>query len=399
MLNETNENISFVSCPPFGVLIVGSKLSSTIYLAVFCCTCLISVVSTLLNALVLVALLASRLKRTQSLLIMLNVGDLLVGLILLPLYAVYMHGLRYGTIDCVLGRALMVIGYSITMITCLNIAFLTLQLYRDIINPFKHQHWSSVSNHIILSFCWIVTSASISTIVLAFPEFWDIFQFVVGGVLFIIYCIMLVAHNRVYTETKQITKNKHDYKTNGMVMKKKTFKMVSTILLAFGLTYIPFVLFAVYVGIHGINPVLRSFYAPLIEIMAMSSALLDPLIYCFRLKSIRHEVIRVLNCRCQQNANLHHKHQSKFEKIKQHTGLTMNSVNLSILTSSMTSMSSIRFNHESKYRDTEGNNNHHIICHTLSQPLTSLTEKDETLDKFHREQASVLRKAKYLYVP
>ena len=413
MLNNTTttkENISYVSCPPFGVLIIGTETSSTIYLTVFCCTCIISIISSALNILVFVALLTSQLRSKKSLLIMLNVGDLIASIILMPLYGVYMYDLYFGRINCVLGRALMAIGYTVTMITCINIVFITIQLYHAIINPFKHRHWSSLSNHVVplVSFFWIVTSASVSTIVFAFPQIWNLFKSIIGGLMLIIYCTVLISHKRVYTETKQIVKNKHDYKTNGIAMKKKTFKMVSTVMIAFGLSYLPFVVFAVYIGINGINPVLRSFYAPFIELMVLSSALFDPLIYCFRMKSIRSEMMRILKCRCQQNTNtIHDKHRvvRKFKTIKQETGITMNTVNLSILTASITSMSSIRFDHESKYHDTDANNNHQIICRTLSQtlpsPKTSSSSEDrrDTLDKFHREQGHVLKKAKYLYVP
>ena len=402
--NTTTTDNAYVSCPPFGVLIIGTETSSTIYLSVFYCTCVISIISTLLNMLVFAALLTSRLRNKKSLLIMLNVGDLLASIILMPLYAVYMYDLHLGRINCVLGRALMAIGYSVTMITCINIVFITIQLYHAIINPFKHRHWSSLSNHVVplVLFCWIVTSVSVSTIVFAFPQIWNIFKSIVGGFMLLLYCTALVAHKRVYTETKQIVRNKHDYKTNGIVMKKKTFKMVSTVMIAFGLSYLPFVVFAVYIGIHGINSILRSFYAPWIELMVLSSALFDPLIYCFLLKSILCEMVRILKCRCRQKT-VHvnrQRVQRKFETIKRQTGITMNSVNLSILTASITSMSSIRFDHESKYRDTDANNNHRIICRTLSQSLpSSAEEKRETLDKFHREQAHVLKNAKFLYVP
>ena len=197
MLNNTTttkENISYVSCPPFGVLIIGTETSSTIYLTVFSCTCIISIISSALNILVFVALLTSQLRSKKSLLIMLNVGDLIASIILMPLYGVYMYDLYFGRINCVLGRALMAIGYSVTMITCINIVFITIQLYHAIINPFKHRHWSSLSNHVVplVSFFWIVTSASVSTIVFAFPQIWNLFKSIIGGLMLIIYCTCLL---------------------------------------------------------------------------------------------------------------------------------------------------------------------------------------------------------------
>ena len=411
MRNATTDgDFKGVACPPFGLLLVGTQLSATIYTTVFCSTCLLAVASTLLNTLVLFALVtSSQLRNTKALLVMLTIADLITALVLMPMYAAHMLRLRNGEIDCVMGRVLMAFGYTVTTMTCLNITFITMQLYHAIINPFNHQRWSSASNHMVklVLVSWIVTSVSVLTVVFAFPRFWNKFKLLVGGLLFLIWCILLVAHRRVYKETKEIVRKEHDYKTNGIVMKRKTFKMVSTVLLAFGLCYLPYVVLAIYIGIHGINPVLRSFYAPWIEIMVMSSSLLDPLIYCFRLKSIRRKVLGILKCgRKTFHNSRRHQVEQKFKTIKQHTGLSLNSVNLSILTASMTSMSGIRFDHERKYHDNDGNNNHQVICKTLSQPSTSPSSSkgrggggEKTLEKFHREQASVLKKANYLYVP
>ncbi|XP_066915383.1 short-wave-sensitive opsin 1-like [Clytia hemisphaerica] len=402
MLNNTSLEMSVgvngVSCPPFGLLLVGTPLATNIYLSIASVATFLSLCAIVLNLLVLIALLSLQQYRTNFLLILLNVVDLFSGLILLPSYAYYMWELHQGRLECIFGRTLMVIGYCLTIISCSTIAFITAQLYSAIFNPFGHHRWSRKSNCLPIVFmCWFGLAVLVFLFAFILTVYWKMFKLCVGGIFFTIYVILVIAHKKVYAGTQRIAKfTHHQQNDQKLVLQRRTFKMITTVLIAFGLCYLPYIIFALYIAIKGINPEIRSFYGPWVEVMAMSSSVFNPVIYCFRLKSIRRKVIILLCCKktLRQTSR-------KFSVIKQQTGIPLTSISLSVLTSSITSLSSIKFNHQSKYHD-KNSNNHKIICKTLSQPTNVLNPKNKdisTLDGIHRHQASVLKQARYLYIP
>jgi len=387
-----------VSCHPFGPLLVNTDAIQRLYLSISILSGLLSTSTVMLNTLVFIAMITSRQYRAPAnhLLIMLNTIDLAAGLLLIPLYAVYMSQLQHGTIDCVLGKVLMVAGYSITIISTITIGFMTSQLYHAILNPFKyHRRVSNKSTYIpLVSSIWIVIITSVFVFVFILPAFWNLFKLVTGTIFLIIYCSLCIAHKKIYSSTRMILKS-NDQSKQSLVTNRKTLKMVTTVLLAFGLTFLPFVVYAIYITICGLTPFVRSFYSPCIEIVAMSNSLLNPCIYCFRLKTIRKRVLGLLLCRSGQKTD------RKFAMIKRQTGIPVNSVNLSIITTSITSLSSIKFNNETKYADTTSNNKKTLLK-ALSNPSThnsNRIEEDKTLDICHRKQANVLKTAKFLFLP
>jgi len=165
----------------------------------------------MLNTLVFIAMITSRQYRAPAnhLLIMLNTIDLAAGLLLIPLYAVYMSQLQHGTIDCVLGKVLMVAGYSITIISTITIGFMTSQLYHAILNPFKyHRRVSNKSTYIpLVSSIWIVIITSVFVFVFILPAFWNLFKLVTGTIFLIIYCSLCIAHKKIYSSTRMILKS------------------------------------------------------------------------------------------------------------------------------------------------------------------------------------------------
>jgi len=254
----------------------------------------------ILNGPVLIAMVTVKNYRNSPshvLLIILSVSDFVIGVAILPPYVVHVWFLSERKISCALSQFLKFSGYAMSSLTVLLILFTTIQLYLAIVRPFLFEHAHNKKyNLVYLMSTWLTLLASQFLCLYVFPTYWRTFKrYIASTILFAIFVVILILHTRISLEVnklkKQATRNP-SIRTSAV--HKRAFLMTSTIIMAFAFCYLPIASLLTYDLVNGATLQTETYVMPLCEFAALSNAVFDPLIYCLRLRVVRHKIRRML---------------------------------------------------------------------------------------------------------
>ena len=267
------------------------------------------------NGLVVAAMSTTKQYRrspSHVLLLVLAICDLLIGLVSMPAYVVHQWMIshcshQYDETQCQLSKFVKFGGYSFSSLTILTIALITIELYLAIVRPFVYEHRYNKQYFLLyLLLTWTLFLASNFVMLYAFPAQWSSFKsFVVSWLCIVIFLMIIVFHSLLSIEVGKLSRStttNPSFNTttttnnnNNNRINKKTFRMTTTIIIAFSICYLPlsvgmlYKVFSNTTSMTSYNDVM-----PWCEVIALCNSALDPLIYCFRLRFIRHKIRRMV---------------------------------------------------------------------------------------------------------
>ncbi|XP_066920123.1 melanocortin receptor 5-like [Clytia hemisphaerica] len=267
----------------------------------------------LLNGLVVIAMVTSKQYRklpSHALLLVLAVCDLLIGVISLPPYDVHMWLVSNGNLNCQLSKFVKLSGYSMSSLTVLTIAVISVELYLAIVRPFLYEHVYNRKYYLVLLVSvWCLFLASHMVFLYIFPEDWRLFKRYIAPVILIsVFMVIIMFHSLIYSELKRLKRQTTTNPTfrSGQRAHKKAFLMTTSIIVVFAMCYLPIAIVMLYEHIKTTSTKIETFVLPWCEFIALSNPILDPMIYCFRLRFIRRRIKQLLcSTKIQHSGSIH----------------------------------------------------------------------------------------------
>ena len=293
-------NITTFLCYSFSPKLVYHSGVNLNYRIVSIFSAFITVLSVTLNSLVIFAMISTRRykKPADVLPLMLSITDLLAGLTVTPLFAIEMYMLSYGQKVCQLPLFLAVFGYSLLGMSVATINVNAVELYLAIVRPFVYEGRFNQRYYLkILLILWSLYIMPTFLIAQLTKKHWKIYKLVVSVINLLIYICVCISHFYVHRELKAIAvktsplKNKH---SGGKSQNNQNlFRMTSSVLLAFGVCAFPNFVMNVYNMIWGTTALMEGYYSTWCDAITTCTIVFDPLIYCYRLKTIRERIIKI----------------------------------------------------------------------------------------------------------
>lgn len=224
--------------------------------------------------------------------------------------------------DCALSKFVKLSAYSFASFTILTIALITIELYLAVVRPFVYEHRYNKQYFLFYLFSsWFLLIGSNTVMLYALPILWNTYKsFVVSWLCILVFLLIIVFHTLLSIEVGKLNRtatvanpffnraiarihnreyqNKNNNKNHNRA-NRKTFRMTSTIIAAFSLCYLPLSIAMLYQIFHppsmtSYNDVVITYVMPWCEVIALCNSALDPLIYCFRMRCIRHKIIQMV---------------------------------------------------------------------------------------------------------
>jgi len=252
----------------------------------------ISVVGSMLNLVVFLAMYSTRSSRRLHLnkfLMTLTSLDFLVASVGLPLYIRYDWLLSRGMFCCDIGKILITIVYPLLLMSVSTIATINLQLCMAILRPFIYDAVPNrrLSLPILLgvNFTWALFTIFS---VYVFSHWWSIFRMVSGSFSLIVYITISCLHFFICSESRKIRKRSQSNASLACTsVTRKTIRLATSVLVSFGLLYLPYTLLSIYTVIYSITPYINTYFDVWCEFTAMTTCICNPILYCIRLDSVR----------------------------------------------------------------------------------------------------------------
>ena len=258
----------------------------------------VCILAAILNLLVFISIFKQRRMREQSLnryLLTLTAVDFMSALTALPMYIHYNLSLSAGHFCCHIGNILMMAACAFTMMSITTISVVNLQLYLAILKPFLY---SSIFNQqyafsTLLSINLFWGLSTITTIYLL-PKWWNSFRIIASGFAFLSYIIISILHYFICQESRNIRERS---KSNATLacnrITQKTLRLTTLVLITFGLCYLPFSTASFYTMVVPITPAFNTYFDTWAEHCALTNCVLNPILYCMRLGSVRRSILRM----------------------------------------------------------------------------------------------------------
>ena len=158
---------------------------------------------------------------------------------------------------------------------------------------FDNHFWKSF---IILVILWIVYAIASTLILMVFSkELFTTFMVSFGFITLVVFISLCILQYRISLETTRIaTRNKTQADAEGLRIIHRTNKMTRGILLVFGICFSPFVLILILIKTLTSHQAFVSTYLRLwFLLVANLNPLLDPVVYCIRMKSVRKRMMKI----------------------------------------------------------------------------------------------------------
>lgn len=258
---------------------------------------LLCIATVLQNSVVFMAMLS--MKRfladgsiTNRFLITLTFVDLMLGLFVAPFYIHFSWLISEGRFCCDISRAVYACGYSSLLISMTTITFITVELLLAITCPFVYQNRLNRTCSLPLFFV-ITLTWTVATFVFLYylRSLWEVYRLVTSSLMLVVFVSICFCHWYIYKEVMKVKRRSSSNQSlSCRGMREKTVKLASSVLVTFGLCYLPYVVLALHMEISGPNAFRQSYFEPWGEFIAGSNVFWDPLIYCVRFHSIRSSI-------------------------------------------------------------------------------------------------------------
>jgi len=232
-------------------------------------------------------------------LVILSCSDLLASIAVEPFISYDFLLLSDSINDCRISNLTRFLGFNIFFISVTIIALINIEQFLMISRPFA-------SSNMLCSFSLIMfTMATIWTVciivsgvsIYMYPfSFFPKYKTGLTVTTLLIYSCMCLMQMKVNRETRRLVTNQNRPKSQqieDVKLRVRVAKMATSIILVFGLCYVPSILVHVY---EIVRPSQLKFSSTYIRtwcfFISYLNPLLDPLVYCFRLKSFRNYLFK-----------------------------------------------------------------------------------------------------------
>ena len=288
-------NKSLPICNTDNLQAIFTKPALTLYLSTALIACLIVIITIALNCTFLATMLfQSRMQRSISnkLLMTLSTTDLLIGILVWPLIAATSF-INYNVdIKCHLSNVTIFLGYHFVLVTLSTVFLVAVEQYLAIIHPYLYI--SQVTFHRLIYPMLISTSLLLlinMIVIITYKEFWltylQIF-FVPIGV--IIVGALIYMHKKIIECASRVAANiNNTNKEEGRQMKSRAKAAKSSLIILVGtlVCYLPIICCNIYEKIFEQTSYSVTFFSYPSHIIAMGTSVLDPVVYYWRLRSLR----------------------------------------------------------------------------------------------------------------
>ena len=254
-----------------------------------------------LNLVVSMGMATHRRMRDLSLskfLLTLTTVDFMISVTALPVYIHYNILLSEGRFCCMVGNILLSTASSLTMMSITSIVFINIQLYLAILKPFIYTRKFNKNFTFPILVCinifWALSSITALFII---PTWWSTFRTSASGFGFLCYILISLLHYFICKESRNIReRSKSNSTLSCNKITRKTLRLTTSVLISFGLCYLPYIVMSVYTIIVPITPEFNTYFDTWAEYIAMMTCVLNPILYCIRLGSVRRSVLRLFGC-------------------------------------------------------------------------------------------------------
>lgn len=272
----------------------GTKTSRMQYELMFYTSVFLGLLILLLNSCVVLSIMSQKRLRTPSfkLLIMLTVLNLFTGITLQPMFLTRMFMLfSKGDVSCILFKLHKFTCIVLALMEILTIGFINVEFYLAIVKPYLYESRYNQA-WIALIVCWVMLTSVTAIPILAFNRRWDILKVSIGAMYLIIFIVMCVVFFYVNKEMKQIlVKSNRNRTLSSKVSLHKIRNLASTSLISYALAVLlPSMMIIIYFFCNTTDDYGRRWFV----MLRKSNAVLDPIIYCLRMKCIRKPILVVL---------------------------------------------------------------------------------------------------------
>ncbi|XP_057314780.1 melanocyte-stimulating hormone receptor-like [Hydractinia symbiolongicarpus] len=263
---------------------------------------------TVLNILIITAIVRVRRLNTPANFLLANtaVCDLLVGCVSIPLYTTVLLLAYHKTHNCVLFTIEIITVNIFGMMSFLTVTIITVDRYMAIFKPFAYHEKILVNKRIykyIMTVLWIFIVGFVNLASLL--PYYDLIFYVQTPVAIFALLACTYIYIRIYRTVKNIrTKTRRSTRERRYTV--VTFGMLVSLIIF----YMPYLIVSAFWVLYpyNTNDMLYATSPWLFTIIAAKS-LVNPLLYCFTLKSVRTGIKRVCGCR----RNDHDRSSSKWD--------------------------------------------------------------------------------------
>ena len=234
-------------------------------------------------------------------LVILTTSDLLASVTVEPLISYDFFLLSDGINDCRVSNLTRFIGFNIFFVSVTVIALINIEQFFSISTPFRSCNICSFT-HIMIAMAtiWGISVTISYVCIYVYPSHLYLkYKTGMVAMTLLVYCCMCLSQMKVNKSTRQIVSN-HDNQPRSQQIENvklcvRVTKMTTSIILVFGMCYVPSILVSIY---ERVRPSQVEFSSTYIRtwcyFISYLNPLLDPLVYCFRLKSFRNYLFRSL---------------------------------------------------------------------------------------------------------
>ena len=299
------------SCQGIRNVIFPDSLQNYYYLSLGMIMIVIALLVIILNGIFLFITYKTKDLRTISntLLITLSIVDFFTGMAVLPALSVCYIMLFKRTIFCYWFWYSEIIVVSVSVTSFSNIVLIACERYLAILHTFRHHRiiWKSklYLSVLIMFIFWLCSSLLTHVLAPTLPRFFNIFWSLVACLFALMYVFVIFCYLRVYKEVRTVKKKISTQNTIPEIRRSNTkenyrsIKTTSLVILTFTLCYMPFcgsylaLSIARRFSLETTSKHLTSYALPLSQAVILLNSALNPVVYYFRLSSVRSVVRRL----------------------------------------------------------------------------------------------------------
>ena len=168
---------------------------------------------------------------------------------------------------------------------------ITFEMFKSLLSPFNGRY--RISFYVKTLTClWIFFALYSALGIYAIPETYiHIFKTVSAVLILLTFVTLCFLLGRIMREASRMLNRENGPKSQLLT---NAAKLTKSILVAFGVCYSPNVLLNAYILIFGKSSFTVVFLIPAANVIVLSNALVNPFVYCFRLKAIRMKMFKIL---------------------------------------------------------------------------------------------------------
>lgn len=257
------------------------------------CYTILAVSTISINSLVLLAFY--KLQRfkyvSDCLLMLLATLDLLSGIFTILPTACYYLLFSFNKFSCELHLYLHTVGYVFSFASIACITTLTWEMYLSVTRPFKPKR--KFQNYLMYLTILVLLLIIITVVAEYGLPYWLWKPYNIGMLLTLtgVYIGLCIMYYSLYKEVKGTHQGQNSVpaimQTDQLVT--KTSRLTCAVLIVLGVTYTPYIVTTLVLAIHPTDFAYR-YVMQWCYFLSFCNDFIDPLIYCIRLKAIRHQL-------------------------------------------------------------------------------------------------------------